>query len=694
MFAFLQVLCVIILFVGTIVFFSKVKRKPLSIAAGLCVLLVISSVISAYVLKCIPMATEQITLTATGEKNENALNNEVALSAVIADGKKYEINNAVEGKWFWQGNNYMWRNEGDARQPEGTTRSVTLEIPIGAGRKLIFNNNPYRGIVEITYNGETAVYDLYREGSESTKISIPSTDAFYDNIVKIGRLALFVFFILAMMAYPVSAAIKFDYERIKKWFARNWDKLVYLLIASVQFIVAFNYGKESSFWYDEVWNLGWIYTENPNKSYIIFDLLQRLWFNIVPYGQEYLLIFSEFFVAVAIYICGLIGRMYKDCFTGILTAVLFASSSTVMVQCSLEFRPYGMLMFAIAIMVYNFLKKQSECGKEKTLTVLRYGLSLVLVMDCHEFGIATAGLMMLFDLVQVLKKRSSKKVWLEFVFPGIYGVYWLITQFAFNLGFVNNYSWTSSPNTKSVINCIIELCGNNSFVLLMLILGIIFISGDIIRGLVGNDIKTVTVSSISIIGVPILLFTANILYSAIVNPENSLFVNRYMTPCIVYFDLIAANAIHKIITLVYCHDEKITFNNKAFSNILCIVIGIGVFLCTYEWVRFNHSHENYKGAGEWLMTQNDIYCDTTLCIVMGKPSVNDGFEYYLSKKGKYDSINHITNYMDLSGLNQYYGTIYVLSLHNDSSGITNYILDMGYTEISGNPNLKIQKFVL
>lgn len=260
MFAFLQVLCVIVLLAGIIIFFGNIKKKPVSVVAGLCVLLIVSAEVSAAVLKCIPMATEQITLTATGEKNENAKSNEVALSAIIADGKTYEINNAIEGKWFWQGDNYMWRNENDTRQPKGTTRSVTIDIPVGAGRKLVFNNNQYRGIVEIIYNGETTVHDLYRKSNESTKISIPSTDSLYDNMVKIGRLALFALFIVILISYPVFAVYKFDYKIIKKWFARNWDRLYFIAIAFLYVFLVQKKSVDGSLWCDELYQISWTYT--------------------------------------------------------------------------------------------------------------------------------------------------------------------------------------------------------------------------------------------------------------------------------------------------------------------------------------------------------------------------------------------------------------------------------------------------
>lgn len=343
-------------------------------------------------------------MTATGEKSEKAINNEVILCGVIADGKEYAVDNAVEGKWFWQGNRYMWRNENDNRQPEGTTRKITINIPVGAGRALLFHGNTYCGAVEISFGNETDKCDLYSDEYQLFNIPIPGSDPVYDNLVKIGRFAIFLFFLLLLMAYPVFAVDHFSEERIWTWFKDNWDKIFYILLGVCSFAVMFYNGKKGAFWVDEVFTLGWVYSGYPGKTGIVFQNIKDLWFSLMPFGEEYLLILFELLTACSIYIMGMLGNLYKGKRFGVITAALCATSFPVLNQCGGEFRPYALLLFSVSSALYFFVKKQRERGK-KTSTLIMYGLALTLAMDTHNFGLVFAGLIMIFDFILVIRKK-------------------------------------------------------------------------------------------------------------------------------------------------------------------------------------------------------------------------------------------------------------------------------------------------
>ena len=155
MFSILQLLVVVALIVGVIVYFGKIKKKEKSLLAGLLVCIVLASIISNGILNLVPLPTNEVVVAATGEKNENAKNNEVNIINYIVGGEEYVIKNPTEGKWFWKGDVYMWRNENDSRQPAGTTRSITLNIPYGQDRSVQFGLSEWNGIVEVTYNGES-----------------------------------------------------------------------------------------------------------------------------------------------------------------------------------------------------------------------------------------------------------------------------------------------------------------------------------------------------------------------------------------------------------------------------------------------------------------------------------------------------------------------------------------------------------
>ncbi|MBD5104061.1 MAG: hypothetical protein HDT47_04255, partial [Ruminococcaceae bacterium] len=247
MFGIIQIVLVIALIAAIIVYFGKIRHAKKSLIAGLIFCTAISAVISNAVLSIIPLPTEKVIVTATGEKNENASSNEVYITNLVVGGKECELKNPSEGKWFWKGDFYMWRNENDARQPKGTTRSITIDIPYGRGRSIQFGLSQWNGIVEVSYDDLTKSYDLFKTGDETVLYApIPDTSFFALYGIKSLRCGVFVLIIILLMAYPVYVAVKFEYETIKKIWEKHWDKLVYIIIAFSCFAFMFNLGKLGS----------------------------------------------------------------------------------------------------------------------------------------------------------------------------------------------------------------------------------------------------------------------------------------------------------------------------------------------------------------------------------------------------------------------------------------------------------------
>ena len=213
MFSILQLLVVVALIVGVIVYFGKIKEKEKSLLAGLLVCIVLATVISNGILNLVPLPTNELVVTATGEKNDNAVNNEINIINYIVGGEEYVIKNPTEGKWFWKGDVYMWRNENDSRQPAGTTRSITLNIPYGQERAIQFGLSEWNGIVEVTYNGESNRYDLFQSSDATTLLApIPDTDSVALYSAKLLRLLLFVAIIGLLLVYPVFCIVKYEYD--------------------------------------------------------------------------------------------------------------------------------------------------------------------------------------------------------------------------------------------------------------------------------------------------------------------------------------------------------------------------------------------------------------------------------------------------------------------------------------------------
>ena len=158
---------------------------------GLCLILCIASVLSGIVLAAVPMPAEEVSIEALGEKNPASSGNEVALRTVVVDGRETPVEASEEGSWFYSKDSkaYMWLDEADERLTSPLTKGIVLGISVGGGRNIQFISNERSGKVAVSYQGETKTYDLYGKEEGVKSVFIPDSNAFYDNTVKLLRLA-------------------------------------------------------------------------------------------------------------------------------------------------------------------------------------------------------------------------------------------------------------------------------------------------------------------------------------------------------------------------------------------------------------------------------------------------------------------------------------------------------------------------
>ena len=212
MFRFLQVVVTVILLAGVIFLFRKRSR---AFVIGLSIILLISSICSGVIIAAIPLPTETVRIEATGEKNSASQGNIIGIKSYIAGGKEYPIEKPVEGIWYYSKDDkaYLWLDNGDERLTEPLTREITIEVPVGASRKLVFLTGGQCGMVQISGNDESKTYDLYGDGAETVKIKITDSDRTYVVFVKLCRLAgygLLVFASLATALFLAKSVAKED----------------------------------------------------------------------------------------------------------------------------------------------------------------------------------------------------------------------------------------------------------------------------------------------------------------------------------------------------------------------------------------------------------------------------------------------------------------------------------------------------
>jgi len=692
-----EVFITIFLIVGFIFFFKK-KFCKITLF-GLALMIFLFGIFAAKLVTFIPVPKEPVTITAMNEKNAESSQTQIAILSINVDNKEYKLENASEGKWFWRGDDYYWRPDSDSRRPDGLTQTIVMDIPIGNNRIISFGQWPNRGIVKVVSGDSEQIVDTYGPvGSKTVDVVLQGTEAYKIICFNIFKLTIYGLIIVLLTVYPVFSVQRFGMERIKGWFKRNWDKIYYLTIALLYIVLLQGVSSEGSFWCDEVWQLGWIYTEYPSGSGIISSTIDRFWFNIMPYGQENLRLLSQILVAISIFINGLIGVEYKSKRFGILLSSSVAFSLTIVNQCGMCIRNYASLLLAFSLMLLIYLKKQKYIGNEKIGILLLFGISVACTMDIHQFGFIAACLFLLSDFILIILKTSSKKAWVEFIIPTIYGIYWLVNTWSFNADTFNNYSWAGNATLLRLFECVRWLFCYSNVLLSMFILGTIIIIFNSIVKInyhkfdLKNDYALLTITLI-----PLLLIAVTFFYSTVINPKNSLFIDRYFISVIVALYFVMCYGIDEVITYIGAAVGKKTIEYIFVIFVICL-------MCIYNWSQispwdkwaksYRTANTDFKSTIEYVMNQNDAYDKKTLYIMdIHNAYGGIGIKYYIMHKGERDDINHCSM-VDIPNNIDEYSTLYISYLYKGEryNSELNKIIDEQFKLVSDDKTAKVKKY--
>lgn len=128
--------------------------------------------------KSVKTPTHTLIITATGEKNASALENQVYLVSIKADGESQDIRNTASGKWTWYANRACWFDVGDDRLEEGTTERITFEIPASRIIEVTFLENRWKGIVEVELDEQKNTIDTFLDVKDGVDVNFQFSPSF------------------------------------------------------------------------------------------------------------------------------------------------------------------------------------------------------------------------------------------------------------------------------------------------------------------------------------------------------------------------------------------------------------------------------------------------------------------------------------------------------------------------------------
>ena len=642
-----KILVTLVLFITVWRYQHMAKKRLLCFL--ICTLLF--SLLSHIATLFLPPVTDSVRIQALGEKSASAQADEIWLNGIIIDGKTIQISMPQCGKWFWIGENYVWRNENDARQPQGTTREIILNIPVGNERMLRFNTNQYSGICKIITKNEEMLLNAYSGDESTTTVMLERSNMRLLVYQAVRNIIVFTGVLFSYIIIYIKLGKRYDNLNLeKKNYLKNAinKRIGIIIVAIVSFVLMMLYANVSSFWSDELAQVGFAsrgIVENillciriQDFTPPLYDIICSIWYRIAPFGEQWLLLISIVPTVMAIYFIGRIANEITDStFGGILCSLLMATSSTVWIRQAYELRSYAFPLFFSTLALYAHVMR-----KKNKIWECIFSLAILGMAMSHYFAMLICGMFFLADALLCWKKIINfRKLVCYYFFPAVFSILWIGIVYFFTLRHMDSSqlaTWYVVPTLNDVHTLIQFLAGNNKITIFLFEIG--FCAAIVGRILYPDRAyeKKYFYLSFSCATV-ILMISAIFLYGNFINEISTKWEIRYFLVLTPFVWLLAsvwfASALHKMNKICLCCKPVCQYTAWAF-------LAISLTTSVVETVKVPvWPVEPYRQSADWLYEQaNDIYSDKTATIVMTSQYVSEGWsEYYLTQQGRRDPIN-------------------------------------------------------
>ncbi len=677
---------------------KKYDKKKIVLTSGVIALFIFMAVILFYQLNRITMIdrdSDIVQIAFTGEMNEESAGNEIWIKNYSVEGVTLTDYRLKSGTWLENNSLLGWRAY---ETGINLTPMIELKMPIGKNRYINFEKNKWRGIVIINYDGDTQIIDCYdNTESPNSIISVKVPESPNNLLIKInirnfiliGILALIFVFFFLHFSYNRDTK-KITYEQIV--FVHKTEMLLFI-ISYIFLLFMIQYSNYKSLWADDMAQISFTFknlsiTEMFHRLLIydvqppVFAIITAIWLRIAPYGTAWLKLISEVAVVIGIYYCGKAGNLLGGKKAAVLCSLLAGTSSSMILECSYTFRPYGYYFLFASIVFYMYIGKEKE-SKYLKKDLLKFALGMAALVYTHYFGLIICFSLFCSDIIIYIKQRKDKIFIIPYFIVGIAYLPWIFAVMTKSLKTFSTF-WPQVPNLQSIMYAFYYLVSMNKMILGLLMLFIVYY----IVTIFAKNFKVVFEEKICLTLVWSILCMIGItfMYSAIINPSRSVFVTRYFT------GLFPAIFILIGFSLFYLLNEILHIkNNEIKLTILILIISLTGFINLNGVIStVNQKYQTYEETAEWLRNQNDIYNDNILVVLSSGWS--DGWDYYLTHDWKEPVINRVeannlTNEM-LNGIDK----LYVFQVHMDMSSAANEMIQNQFNQTSENQELSLKVY--
>lgn len=611
-------------------------------------ILLLSAAILANALSSVtPPIRDQVILTAQDKSRDDAKSTEIYLEGFTIDGKSFLSGESLvirEGHWFWSGKRYAWRPETDPRQPDGMTRKIVLEIPVGWSRTLDFAGHSWRGIIEINNGTKVWTVDTYSKSGSTVSAEIgrsETKDLILNQICRLAVYAISFVSFSACIAIVVYVCLH-PHKNAALWCKRNTEKFLCLGFAVLMFVLMLYYADRTSLWNDEMFQVAFSngsISEALNyclttreASPPLFDLFATLWYRVAPYGERWLLLPSIVAAALSIYVAGLIGQKMYGQYGGILSSIFCGCIPALWNNGAFEFRTYPFFVLFSFFTFYCYIKRNEQLNYK---SIVLFGLSMAALAMNHYFGMIACACLFCSDVYLLWQKKTDRKVIVSYFIPGAISLGWLIAVFRVSskyTGMKAAISWYGVPNIQRLRELLQYLVGEHTITYILLLVGIALVLARFPQKKGTPFDWTSYYLGYAVVN-SLALILGLFIYGNITPSKTTLWANRYFLFLLPYICVILTGAVYSLVL----ENEYI---QKQLKKAICLAVAMGLVLDCLIVIRDTTS-EPWRESADWLYTQSDYVFnrDTVIFNMIGAECTEGWIDYYVTQKGRRDKLH-------------------------------------------------------
>jgi uncharacterized membrane protein len=478
------------------------------------------------------------------------------------------------------------------------------------------------------------------------------------------------------------------------------SKLIYSGIATLSLLFTLWEASNQGFWFDEFAQICYSGTGKTLLETLLirdptpplFSLLANIWYNLMPYGQRWLLLLPSLFMAAAVYMTGLWGELLWNRRTGILSALMLGFSQMVIEQCGFEFRSYGLYIFLAATVLYLYAKKSLVGRNASWRQIIVLGLIFGILAYTHIYGAVLCFVCGIIDLYLCLTKKMTWRTAVTYLIAAGMFFPWFLYFLRGSAVVAITFDWMVSPSLWEAAKLIAYLCCNHIVYCLLFGIGVLYMVRLIISG-GKNSGNTTNYYQVKLIPLAIIVLEIIIVYVYGINrsANASLWVKRYFTglfPCVA---VISAWGFDRLDAFLTKHTKKRAFLQTVCGLMLFSILSVSLYRTAAGLTPLKVYYD--REAAEWLNEQSDIRNSETIVLSTLADYTPGWEEYYLTQKGRLEPVRTASLYaLDEQHLMQY-EIVYVVYNYPELTSEARELLTTNFVMVETNEQIHVDKYI-